>query len=274
MNNSTKEIEGYGEYLSETELSESTKSIYVRRAGAFLEFMGARPVTKKEVIAYKKHLFDQGYARSTVNLYIVAANNFLRYAGYGEFLIRTEKLPKPGCPENIMDRKEYWKMLEYARESGRVKYYYIMRTLALTGIRVSELSDCTVEALERGKFITRNKGKTREVFLPDKLVRELYEYCAAEGIVEGAIFRGSTGGAIRRTSVYRMLVRLADMTGISKKRAHPHSFRHLFAITYMEQYSNLFELADILGHSSLETTRIYTATTGEAKRKKLDQLGL
>lgn len=274
MNNSTKEIERYREYLSETELSESTKSIYVRRAGVFLDFLGAGTVTKKEVITYKKYLMDQKYARSTVNLYIVAVNNFLKYAGYRELLIRTEKLPKPGCPEDVLDRKEYWKMLEYARESGRVKYYCIMRTLALTGIRVSELSDCTVEALERGKFMTRNKGKTREVFLPDKLVKELYEYCAMEGISAGVIFRGSTGGAIRRTSVYRMLVHLADLTGISQKRVHPHSFRHLFAITYMEQYSNLFELADILGHSSLETTRIYTATTSEAKRKKLDQLGL
>lgn len=274
MKNSTKEIEKYADYLSETELSENTKEIYIRQARVFADFLAERTITKKEVIAYKKYLLGRGYARTTRNLYIVAVNNYLRFAGHKAFLVRTEKLQKRHCPEDIMDKEDYYKMLEYARDSGRVKYYYMMRTLALTGIRISELSDCTVESLDRGKFVTSNKGKTREIYLPDKLVKELKEYCSLKGIVEGVIFRGNSDQAIGRTSVYRMLTRLADMAGIPKKRVHPHSFRHLFAVTYMEQYSNLFELADILGHSSLETTRIYTTTTGEEKRKRMDKLSL
>jgi integrase len=274
LNKATKVLEKYEEYLSETELSRSTKEIYYRRAKVFLTFMGERPINKKEMIAYKNYLMKKGYAGATVNLYIVAANHFIKSMGYEDCSIRTERLQKRCCPENIMDREEYIKMLDYAKESGRIKYYYLMRTLALTGIRISELADCTVEALACGKFRTSNKGKTREIYLPDKLVRELTEYCADKNIVSGVIFKGNTDKAINRISVYQMLVHLADMTGVPKEKVHPHSFRHLFAVTYMEQYSNLFELADILGHSSLETTRVYTATTGEAKRRKMDKLNL
>lgn len=274
MKKSTKEIIKYADYLSETELSENTKEIYLRQAKVFMKFLGKRPITKKEVLAYKKYLTGKGYTRTTVNLYIVAANNYLNYTGHKNFSIKTERLQKRHYPENIIDKEDYRKMLDYAKDSGRLKYYYIMRMLALTGIRISELSDCTVESLAKGKFVTSNKGKTREVYLPDKLVKELNEFCMMQGIESGVIFRGDSGKAIERTSVYRMLVHLADMVGIPKEKAHPHSFRHLFAITYMEQYSNLFELADILGHSSLETTRIYTATTDEMKRKKMDKLCL
>ncbi len=274
MKKDTKEIIKYAEYLSETELSEGTKEIYIRQAMVFMDFLEGKTVTKKEVIAYKKYLIAKGYAYTTINLYVVAANNYLKYTGHKNLAIKTERLQKRHYPENIIDKEDYRKMLDYAKESGRLKYYCIMRTLALTGIRISELADCTVESLTRGKFVTSNKGKVREVYLPDKLIRELNGYCAFQGVSSGVIFRGSSEKAIDRTSVYRMLIHIADMAGIPKKKAHPHSFRHLFAVTYMEQYSNLFELADILGHSSLETTRIYTATTDEMKRKKMDRLSL
>jgi integrase len=274
LNKYTKDLEKYKECLSDTELSVNTKEIYYRQANVFLKFIGERQINKKEMIAYKKYLAEKGYSIATINLYIVAANHFVSSMGYKDCTIRIERLQKKCCPENIMDKDEYIKMLDYAKESGRDKYYFLMRTLALTGIRISELADCTVESLACGRFLTSNKGKTREIYLPDKLVSELKEYCADRNIVSGVIFKGNTNKPINRVSVYQMLVRLADMAGIPKEKVHPHSFRHLFAITYMEQYSNLFELADILGHSSLETTRIYTATTGEARRKKIDKLSL
>jgi integrase len=264
----------YQKYLSETELSKSTKEIYLRQANVFLEFIGEKSICKKELIDYKGYLMEQGYKSATVNLYIVAVNNFVRNIGCEDISVRTEKLQKRGCPENVLDKDEYKKMLDYARESGRDKYYYLMRTLALTGIRISELADCTVESLKYGKFLTRNKGKTREIYLPDKLVAELTRYCNDADIRSGVIFKGNRGKAINRVSVYKMLRNIADMVGVPKEKVHPHSFRHLFAITYMEQYSNLFDLADILGHSSLETTRVYTATSGEVKRKMIDRLNL
>ena len=144
--------------------------------------------------------------------------------------------------------------------------------LVFTGIRISELAFLTVEVLSLGKFIVGNKGKTREVYLPAKLVVELKDYCKMEEIENGVIFKGNQQKAISRIAVYKMLVYMADMAGVEKKKAHPHSFRHLFAITYMKQYADLTKLADTLGHSSLETTRIYTTTTAEEKRSKLDGL--
>lgn len=274
MDQSTNEIGRYEEYLSEAELSDNTIKIYLRQAKGFLDFLEGRAITKKETVAYKSHLLVQGRKMTSTNLYIVAVNSFLKYAGFSECVLKTERIQKRQCPENILSREEYGRMLSYAKESGRSKYYCLMRTLALTGIRVSELGGCTVEALSCGKFMTSSKGRTREIYLPDKLIQDLSEYCNSSNIVAGSIFLGNTGNAIGRTAVYRMLVRLAEMAGVPREKAHPHSFRHLFAVTYMEQYANLFELADILGHSSLETTRVYTVTTGEAKREKMNLLNL
>lgn len=267
-------LEKYADYLLEHELAIQTRKIYLKQAEIFLNFLGDRAITRKEVIGYKQSLVEQNSKIATSNLYIVALNSYLKYAGHGDFCVKTRKIQSRQCPDNIISLNEYKDMLMCAKESGRDKYYCIMRTLALTGIRVSELSGCTVEALEKGKFIICNKGKSREIYLPEKLVTELNAYCIQEGISNGVIFRGNTGKSISRTAVYKMLTQLADYVGVPKKKAHPHSFRHLFAITYMQKYSNLFELADLLGHSSLETTRIYTATTADEKRRKINKLEL
>ncbi|MCI9462692.1 MAG: tyrosine-type recombinase/integrase [Lachnospiraceae bacterium] len=270
----TNELEHYADYLLQRELAEQTRAIYVKQAAAFLDFLENREMTKKESIAYKQMLLKRGQKLSTVNLYLVALNSYLRYAGYGDCTVKTMKRQRRQCPDDILTHAEYRKLLIWAKESGRQKYYCIMRTLALTGIRVSELSGCTVEALRQGQFLVSNKGKSREVYLPEKLITELWEYCRQENIKEGVIFLGNMGKAISRAAVYKMLTQMAEYVGIPKKKAHPHSFRHLFAITYMQQYANLFELADLLGHSSLETTRIYTATTADEKRKKINRLEL
>ena len=270
----TKVLEDYADYLLQRELTQQTRNIYLKQAGNFLDFIEDRVITKKETIEYKQSLLNQNHKISTINLHIVALNSYLKYAGFGECRVKTRKVQNRQCPDNVITIDEYRNLLVFAKESGREKYYCIMRTLALTGIRVSELSGCTVEALKKGSFITYNKGKNREIYLPEKLVTELSEYCIQEGISKGVIFRGSTGKSISRTAVYKMLIHLADYVGIPKCKAHPHSFRHLFAITYMQKYSNLFELADLLGHSSLETTRIYTVTTAEEKRKKINRLEL
>ncbi|MBD5519903.1 MAG: tyrosine-type recombinase/integrase [Lachnospiraceae bacterium] len=269
-----EDLEKYADYLSERELAVQTRQIYLKQAENFLDFLDGRAVTRKEAIDYKQSLLEQNNKIATNNLYIVALNSYLKYKGHDDFCIKTRKIQRRQCPDNIISLNEYKEMLMCAKESGRDKYYCIMRTLALTGIRVSELSGCTVEALETGKFIICNKGKSREIYLPEKLVTELSAYCMQEGIIKGVIFLGNTGKAISRTAVYKMFIQLADYVGVPKKKAHPHSFRHLFAVTYMQKYSNLFELADLLGHSSLETTRIYTMTTAEEKRRKINKLEL
>lgn len=270
----TKELQKYEEYLLAKELAKRTREIYLTQAEKFLEYLKDRTITKEENIAYKKLLLEQGKKPSTVNLELTAVNSYLKYVGYADCTVKIQKLQRRPLQDNMMTAEDYKKLLAWAKESGREKYYCIMRTLALTGIRISELSDCTVEAAEKGKFLVYNKGKCREAYLPEKLVADLKAYCRQNAITEGVIFRGSRGKPISRNAVYNMLVKLADELGIPQGRVHPHSFRHLFAVTYMQQYSNLFDLADILGHSSLEITRIYTAVTGEERRKKLNKLDL
>lgn len=266
------ELKSYVDYLYQRELSKGTVGIYTRQAALLLDYLSDRPITKREMVTYKSHLRGQNRKVSTTNLYIVAVNSYLRFTGHGECTIRTERLQRNRYPENIISMGEYRQMISYAKESGRIKYYYLIRVLVFTGIRVSELAFLTAEILPLGRFVVINKGRSREVYLPARLVAELNEYCQLKQIQSGVIFMGNGSRPISRIAVYKMLIRMADMAGVEKKKVHPHSFRHLFAVTYMKQYANLTELADILGHSSLETTRIYTATSPEEKRSKLDGL--
>lgn len=268
----TKKLEYYADYLFQKELSEGTIKIYVKQAKLLLEYLEDRKITKEEIIRYKGDLLKEKRKITTTNLYIVAVNSYLKYAGYENCTIKTKKIQKNRCLENVISMEEYQEILAYALNSGRMKYYYIMKVLAFTGIRISELSFLTVEAIYTGKYTVANKGKVREVILPEMLINELKKYCEKEGIKSGVVFTGSAQKPISRIAVYKMLIQLADMAGVKTNKAHPHSFRHLFAVTYMGKYANLPELADILGHSSLETTRIYTATSAEEKRKKLNEL--
>lgn len=174
----------------------------------------------------------------------------------------------------MITEKEYKMLLDYARESGREKYYLIMKVIALTGIRVSELQYITVEMLDKGYVQVFNKGKAREIYLPDNLISPLHAYCESKDIRSGPVFRGNTGAPISRTAVWKMLKHMSDMVGIDKDKVYPHSFRHFFALSYMEHFSNIFELADILGHSDLSVTRIYATTSIEQKRKRMNCLDI
>lgn len=274
MENNTKELEEFRAYLHCHELSERTQEIYLLHTKRFLLWLDGRLLTKQEVMSYKEKIIADGRKAATVNLAIMSVNRYLRFAGHEECTVRALRVQKAQCPDNILSIAEYRKMTTYARQSGQEKYYCIMRTLALTGIRVSELAGCTVEAIGQGSFEVENKGKRRNVYLPCKLTGDLKHYCSEANINNGVIFRGSQGMPISRIAVYKMLVRLAQKAGVPWEKAHPHSFRHLFAITYMQKYANLPELADILGHSSLETTRIYTMTSAEDKRRRMNELDL
>ncbi|OUN34199.1 recombinase XerD [Lachnoclostridium sp. An76] len=269
-----KRIDEYEAYLKEQELAEGTVSTYIRYARQIEQRMELSGASKKTVLEYKQNLKEKKAAPTTLNLAIIAVNKYLKFCGLKECTVKTEKIQKRKSLENVISIDEYRKMLQYAKNSKRKKYYYIMRTLAQTGIRISELQYFTVEVLEKKKIQVSNKGKIREIYLPDGLIQELYEYCKDNGISSGVIFKGNTSKPIGRSSVYKMLARIGTEAGISKDKVYPHSFRHLFAVTYMNCYGNLTELADILGHSNLETTRIYTLTTAEEKRKRMDNLGL
>lgn len=267
-------LETYIRYLREQELAEDTIKIYIRHAkniDAYLEKFG---LSKQVVLKYKKNLMNKKLAPATLNLAIISVNKYLKYCEYGDYVVKTQKIQNRKSLENVISVMEYKKMLLTAKMNKKMKYYCIMKTLAQTGIRISELRYFTVEILVKKKVIINNKGKIREIYLPDSLVSELEMYCEIAGIKNGAIFRGNTEKPIGRASVYKMLLRIGKDAGVPKEKIYPHSFRHLFAVTYMNCYGNLTELADILGHSNLETTRIYTLSTAEEKRKRMDNLGL
>ena len=269
-----KQLKLYEEYLKQSELAEHTRQVYLREAEKFELYLSGEEITKERTMLYKQKLQDENLSPATINLYIIAVNRYLRFMECGNAAIRTLKVQRKCSLENVISRKEYHELLDYAKSSGRKKYYYIMRTLALTGIRVSELQYITVETLEDGRVQVYNKGKIRDVYLPDVLICELKTFCRDEKETDGTIFRGRGGEPINRVTVYKMIAYMGDMVGIKKEKVHPHSFRHFFAISYMERYGNLAELADLLGHTSIETTRIYTTTTVEEKCKKLNNLGL
>lgn len=267
-------IKKYETYLRSQELAEGTIKIYVRFAKQIEKFIQKAGASKQTVLDFKQELKEKRVSPATFNLAIISVNKYLKFSGYGECVVKTQKIQKRRSLENVISADEYRKMLQAAQKGRRRKYYYIMKTLAATGIRVSELQYFTVEILQKKKIVVNNKGKTREIYLPDGLIQELEEYCASAKIKSGVIFKGSTEKPIGRASVYKALARIGTDAAISKEKVYPHSFRHLFAVTYMNCYGNLTELADILGHSNLETTRIYTLSTAEEKRNRMDHLGL
>lgn len=267
-------IKGFEAWLYDSHMSKNTVSVYVRAVRYMLEYVEEREQEKNRLTGFREYLTGK-YKPGSANLYLIACRKYLTYCGCDR-----GKLPKPvriqpgQSVENILSLDEYKKMLDYARENHKWKDYLIMRTLACTGIRVSELSYITVEVLSAGKVQVYNKNKYREIYLPDKLIADLKDYCRNNKLTEGPIFLGSLGTGIDRRSVWEMMQKTAQRCGIEKSKAHPHSFRHLFAKIFMGQYANLAELADILGHSSIETTRRYTMSSIEEKREKIDKLPL
>ena len=267
-------IEGFEAWLCDLHMSKNTVNVYVRAVRYMLDYLAGEEQEKNRLMGFRDYL-AQKYKPGSVNLYLIACRKYLAYCGCDRrYLPKPVRIQQGQSVENILSLDEYEKMLAYARNNNRWKDYLIMRTLACTGMRVSELSYITVEVLSAGKVQVYNKNKYRELYLPDKLIADLKDYCQNNSLTEGPVFLGSLGTGIDRRSVWEMIQKTAQHCGIEKSKAHPHSFRHLFAKIFMGQYANLAELADILGHSSIETTRRYTMSSMEEKREKIDKLTL
>lgn len=266
-----KSIEEYERYLYRQELAESTIQTYVRIGREFLKFIGQNTLTKEQTMAYKRQISSGKLSVGTVNLRITALNRYLEFCGAHDCRLRTQRCQKRMSVDNVISDDDYRRLLAYT-QTHNYKYYCIMKTLAMTGIRVSELQYITVENVRDGRILINNKGKVREIMIPDGVIRIICEYCSEYNVSAGSVFQGNTGKPISRVAVWKEINQLADKIGIDPKKAHPHSFRHYFALLYMKHYANLFELADLLGHSSLETTRIYANATVEDKRRRMDAL--
>lgn len=211
-------LEKYRTTLINMELSKGTVDIYMRYARKMEEYMAKEDFSKTTIVDYKQKLRQCGMAPATRNLAIIAVNKYLKYSGRGDCTVKTEKLQKRKSLENVISKGEYRKMLDTAKNSGRIKYYYLMKTLARTGIRIGELAFFTVDALDAQKITVCNKGKTREIYLPDKLITELKLYCTTTAITDGVIFRGNSKAPITRTAVYKMLLRIGAEAGIKKEK--------------------------------------------------------
>ena len=269
------DIDGYCLSLLSDERAPGTIKKYRRDVTAFSRWIGGAAVTKETAARWKTHLLERGCKPETVNSKLSAINGFFAFMDWPikvKFLKIQHQLFRD--PTREMTRQEYDRLLTAARESGQERLALIMETLCATGIRVSELRYITVEAAKDGRATISLKGKIRTILLPTKLYRKLQKYAKKEKIASGAIFRTKSGKPISRRQVWYELKRLCQAAGVEPGKVFPHNFRHLFATTFYKACKDIARLADVLGHSSIETTRIYLAVSGAEQARQLDKLRL
>lgn len=253
--------------LKYQEKSASTLTKYKTDILKFIDYIQHdQPITKDDTMAFKDYLFEQGYSPRSINSYVVALNKFMYWLNLGQLTIKKLKMQQRYSIDNVLNPTDYKRLQRYAKLLGYEELSMIMKVIVSTGIRVSELKFFTVESIKSFYIHVRNKGKDRDIILTQELARELRKYCRENKIVKGSVF------SLSPKQIWYRLQKIAAMARINKDKAHPHSLRHLFAKEYMNTFNNPLELADHLGHSSLETTRIYSRTTNEEKRKKLENM--
>lgn len=270
-------ISSYLEYLTSKERAINTIKMYksnLLKLSNFFTTNNLFEITKENLIAYKKYL-QLTFKVSSVNIYLLSINQYFHWLGVDELKLKLFKIQTQNSLDNSMNKTDYDRMLRWAKKLDKYKMYCIMRTLAGTGIRIDELKYITVETIKLGICQVNNKGKIRNVILNTSLIKELNNYCQTNNIKSGIIFHGrDKNKLLDKSYIWRQLQYIAGQARVKKSKIYPHSFRHLFAKTYMETIGDLLDLADILGHSSLETTRIYTRSTTQEKKLKLDKLNL
>ena len=261
--------------LREQERSGATIRKYAHDLNDFLAFAGERMLSKPLVIAWKEQL-TAAHAPASVNSMLAAVNGLLKFCGWGELCVKPLKIQRALFLEEQKEltRGEYLRLVEAAQRKENERLALVMQTICATGIRVSELKFITVESLRSGRAEIRNKGKLRLVFLPGKLRKALKKYAQRQKRTAGAIFITRTGKPLDRSNIWRDMKSLCESAGVSKEKVFPHNLRHLFARAFYAQEKDLSRLADILGHSSINTTRIYTAESGSVHAAQMERLGL
>ena len=271
----TERIDAYCLSLLADERAAGTISKYRHDLAAFAGWLDGRIVSKENAAGWKNHLLDCGYAPQTVNSMLAAVNGFFRFMEWGirlKFLKIQRQIFRDKSRE--LTKPEYDRLLAAARESGQERLALIMETLCATGIRVSELRYITVEAALAGRTTITLKGKIRTILLPGKLCKKLLKYARKQKIAAGEIFLTSSGRGISRRQVWFELKRLCRAAGVEASKVFPHNLRHLFATTFYRACRDIVRLADMLGHSSIDTTRIYLMVSGAEQQRQLDRLGL
>lgn len=271
-----KAVDMLNAYIKEMELDELSNATITKYATDIKQWLCMAPelISKADILTYKEKMCEK-YKVASVNSKIISINRYLKWMGFREFTVKTKRIQNPNGLENMITKECYLKMLQYAKKHNKSKMYYIMKTIAQTGIRIGELKFVTVEAIREKSTIVWNKGKFRTVYFTDNLCCELLQYCEKTGCTTGVIFGGKDKGkAITPGAVWKSLKYIARQVEVPEVMVYPHSFRHLFAKEYMKNVGDISELADLLGHSRLETTWIYTKTTSDEKRRKLELIDL
>lgn len=270
-------LENYRIYLYEQEKGKATIEKYMRDLDKLLQYAAGRKVDKPLVIGYKEYLKNErNYKTSSINSFLVAANRFFDFMNWNELKVKTYRVQKETfMPENReLSRGEYRKLVNTAMRTGRERIGMIVQTICATGIRVGELSFITVAAVKCGMAAIYNKGKERQILIPRDLQVRLLHYIRKRGIKSGAVFQTSGGKAVDRSWVWREMKKLCGEAGVDKEKVFPHNLRHLFARTFYGLYRDIVKLADMLGHSSIETTRIYLKESYAEHRKQIERLNL
>ena len=263
-------------YLLKNEKSISTSQKYMRDMKAFSVFAGGREITPELTREYKRALLERGYKVRSVNSMLASINSFFVFIGREDMKVKTVKLQKEVyCPaEKELTQAEYERLVNTAKAKGKGTLSLIIQTICATGIRVSELKFITVQAVRTGYAVVSSKGKTRKVFIVPKLQKLLKKYIQSRDINSGEVFLAKNGGPVNRTVIWREMKSLCKEANVNPSKVFPHNLRHLFARVFYKMEKDIALLADILGHSSINTTRIYIISTGEEHRKRMEKMKL
>lgn len=268
-------IKRFKKYLENAERAEATLTQYIRDVRQFVNWLGGKAVDKHVVMEYKQKLIEE-YAPASVNTKLASLNSFFGFSEWSDCKVKALKIQKQifASSDKELTKSEYEELLNMAKKQNNQRMYMILQTICAIGIRVSELKFITAEAVRKGQAVINCKGKMREVLLPEKLCKILIKYMKEFDIVSGCIFITRNGNPLDRSNIWTEMKKLCEAAGVSKDKVFPHNLRHLFAKTFYTIYKDIVRLADILGHSSINTTRIYTMENGDIHRQQIQRLGL
>ena len=271
-----REFDQFEDYLRYDEREESTIEAYLRSLTRFAEWADGRTITKELAMEWKAALAESGYRPISVNAMLAAVNKFFTCMGREDCKVKYLKLQRQMFrkSEKDLSKEEYQRLVQAAHEKGDLRMELILETICATGIRVGELKYITVEAVRAGVAEIALKGKIRTILLPHRLCRKLQKYAKQQKIASGKLFLTQDGLPVSRQSIWTRMKALCEAAGVERSKVFPHNLRSLFARSFYGSCHDVVRLADVLGHSSIETTRIYLMSTGKEYLRQLDKLGL
>ncbi len=266
----------FKQQLRSEEREQSTIEKYMREVKLFRTWLAGCPVTAETIAQWKNHLRDDNYKSETINSKLSALNRFFKFMRWPECRIKYLKIQRKlfRGTEKELTKEEYMRLLESAKSLGKARLSLLIETICATGIRVSEVRYITAEAIQAGRADISLKGKIRTILLPGKLCRKLQKYAKKQKITSGEIFLTRSGKGISRRQIWAEMKTLCKKANVASSKVFPHNLRHLFARTFYRACRDVAKLADVLGHSSIETTRIYLISTGIEHARQLERLGL